>query len=287
MGILGIDLRQAARRLFTHEDAAYGHAHKIFGVAVLASFAYRAWRWWRSSDGSMGFSSEIPLMVLLHATLHLTSFQFNIGPRRNLKYNVIWPEMRWHTTIFASRSLVAMLALHLEHLHPFWAYYVRPYVRPAIVLGTMALADTVTRRYKGHSKTMRDNPFPEGTPGWAVRAINFYYSISQAGATAIVLFSRRVDAVFWVLLPIQTAPFLMTLVKKGVIDRSGWHLWYSLALASNFALSLATPGRMSDLTWPEMVALLATFAVWRIGLDGNKYAFWVVVSGISASRACI
>ena len=326
MGILTFDLRQAARRLFTHEDAAYFHAHKILGVAVLASFAYRAYRWFCSPVGSMGFAmpgaeggggegggvqwtpwDSIPLTVLLHAALHLTSFQFIIGSKRNRKYNVIWPEMRWHTALFASRSLLAMLALHLDaaYSHLYRAHGIADalfYVRPAIVLGTMAIADAITRHYKrtseygkgdgvgvsdgsgdgsgdGASRTMRGNPFPEGTPVWTVRLANAYYSISQAGATLIVLSSRHPDAVFWVLLPIQTAPLLMTLVKKGVIDQAGWHLWYALALASNFVISIATSECIpSDLSWPETGAVLSAFALWRFGLNGNKYIFWTILS---------
>jgi len=41
-------------------------------------------------------------MLALHCVcVYVTSFQFHVPDRRNLKYNVIWAEMRWYTLIFA------------------------------------------------------------------------------------------------------------------------------------------------------------------------------------------
>jgi hypothetical protein len=306
MGVLSVDIRQAVRRLSTHEDAAYGHAHKVLGVSVLASFCYRGWLWW--TVGSMGFDGDGRVgaacwTVLLHAMLHVTSFQFVIGSRRNRRYNVIWPEMRWHTAIFAGRSLAAMALLTAA---PSMPWLMR--LRPAVAIATMLLADAVTARYSssdgpdgpdGDAKTkpltaqtptaakakatatatttMRGNPYPEGTPKRFIHALNLFYSVSQAGATLAVISSTSCDTVFWLLLPIQTAPLLMTLVKKGVIDQAGWHLWYSLALLSNFGLQLRTRESMSDLEWYETAAALLAFAVWRIGMRGDKYVFWIVL----------
>lgn len=279
------------KRLFTHEDGAFGHAHKILGVSVLASFAFRAWTW--ATSDSMGFDAApwtVPACVLLHAALHASSFQFVVGARRNRRYNVIWPEMRWHSAIFAGRSLATMLCI--------WATpNPRTWVRAAIVAATMALADLVTARYKAAdvatasatasattTTTMRDNPYPEGTPAWVIRPLNAFYSVSQAGATLVVLTSSSIDTVFWLLFPIQTAPFLMTLVKKGAIGQAGWHLAYAAAVASSYMLSMLTPMRMSVLSWGETLAVLAAFAAWRMLLRGDKYVFWAAVAAYAHVR---
>ena len=298
MGVLSVDLRQAARRLSTHEDAAYGHAHKVLGVSVLASFCYRGWLWW--TRGSMGFDGDgrvgAAWTILLHALLHVTSFQFVIGSRRNRRYNVIWPEMRWHTAIFAGRSLATMALLGMAPTVP-WLMS----LRPAVAIATMLLADAVTARYDDDgdatatatstataaasataTTSMRGNPYPEGTPKRFIHALNLFYSMSQAGATLTVMSSTSSDTVFWFLLPIQTAPLLMTLVKKGIIDQAGWHLWYSLAVVSTYGLQLRTRTSMSDLDWYETVAALAAFAAWRIGMRGNKYFFWMLIWAVIA-----
>ena len=110
------------------------------------------------------------------------------------------------------------------------------------------------------------------------------------------------DRVFLLLLPIQTAPFCMTLVKKGVITQAGWHLYYTLALLANYALAL-TPllhgssssteegGICSDCSWctPIPRAMYATlalaFVTGRFVLRRNKYALWTAVIIVCAATA--
>jgi len=68
------------KQLITHEDP--GHIHKILGVAVLASYA---WRFSMFGKSDMGFATYPKLTlptILLHASLTLTSFLFKIPKKR-------------------------------------------------------------------------------------------------------------------------------------------------------------------------------------------------------------
>lgn len=269
-------------RLFTHEDSKFYHAHKLLGVGVLLHFMYRMYAFW--VYGNMGFDGSLGTLfwIFVHAMLHMTSFQFIIPSRRNKTYNIIWPEMRFHTMIFAYRSIVTWfmmwmavrgwISLELEH-----------YARPVIAFATMGAADYVTYYYKHveekvdkDDSTMRGNPYPSYVPGWYVKVHNYFYSVSQVFATLHILNSRIMDSVFLLLLPIQTAPFCMTLVKKGILKQGGWHLYYTLALLVNFIYAIWHDDTMKVFSYGSVFAFY--FVVSRFVYGVNKYAIWGIVS---------
>ena len=277
---LKVDLRQA-HRLVTHEDARFMHLHKVFGVAALAHFAYRGWLW--SAEGpttglGLDDGSWATLALLAaHAALHLSSFQFALPTRRNLAYNTIWPEMRWHSMFFAYRSIAALLVMWLQQNGTVGAAAAFA-CRGLAVLATMAAADAATRHYRraggptAASSSIRDNPYPDWAPAWSRTALATAYSASQVFGTLMVLF-RPEGPVFWTLLPIQVAPLLMTLVKKGIIAPAGWHLWYSLAVLVNFVYHPP----YERLVCADMAQVAAVVIVCRFGLRVNKYMLWSAV----------
>lgn len=61
------------------------------------------------------------------------------------------------------------------------------------------------------------------------RVVTLYHSVSQAHATALMVLGA--DAAFAPLLAIQLAAFLMTLVRKGLISTTTWHVAYTATLA--------------------------------------------------------
>ncbi len=369
-----------ARRLFTHEDGRFFHVHKMLGTAVLLHFAYRLTNWFRYGD--TGLDGEyydnrdkwtLLFFYALHAVLHVTSFQFRVPDRRNPRYNIIWPEMRWHTMIFAYRSL-AVLLLHwcMRNLcaisavtsgfetidtvtlldGEFRVSSVGAFrkasilVRGSFVFMTMFLADIVTVYYRkkvarqravyayenmrqqeqvhtergnieseegasrrtslvqevttdtsrATSMTMRNNPYPPYASPAFVKVHNLFYSTSQVLATMNIMFTPDVDKVFMTLLPIQTAPFGMTLQKKGVITQAGWHVFYTLALLSNYMLACSPrklpPPSLGEetvaydpvsrlfgvrFTRTTYLSLVALFVVCRFKLRCNKYVLWALV----------
>jgi len=284
-------------RLVTHEDGRYLHAHKLLGVSVLGHFAYRLWYWWtHGPDVGLGLddgSWATLALLMMHLSLHASSFQFALPARRNLAYNVIWPEMRWHSAFFAGRSIVVLLAMWLQRngvIGEEAAYA----CRGLSVLLTMVLADVVTHFFKkpgaggrganATSSTIRDNPYPAWVPRWCRHVVALTYSTAQVFGTLMVLF-RTEGAVFWTLLPIQTAPLLITLVKKGIIAPAGWHLWYSLAILVNYFFHPVYDGDARLMMVGNLVHAAAVIAVLRFGLRVNKYLLWSGVFAWGAVRA--
>lgn len=305
------------RRLFTREDARIFHAHKLLGVPVLAHFAYRVLRWLK--EGDTGLASDVasfPWTMLCvyaaHAALHVTSFAFHVPDRRNTRYNVIWTEMRWHTLLFAYRSL-AILGWHWlqvnggELSEPATA--LSGTFRSICVLLTMLGADRTTSFFRERrnsavaqaggepapaepdtSRTMRSNPYPAYLPASCVRVHNLFYSFSQVLATLVCLASPSPSRVFFTLLPIQLAPFLMTLQKKGIITQAAWHFWYTAALLLNFVFRPSaadfrgpeTPPSTRHFSGVNMWLLGVAFCVARFGLRIDKYKLWVPIATVTA-----
>lgn len=253
-------------KLITHEDGAYFHMHKLLGLYCLVHYTYRILSF--ILFGDMGFAKDTStfLSILPHFLLHVSSFEFEISNRRNAVYNIIWPEMRWHSMIFAYRSLFAMLAM-------LWLpYFYCTIGRGIIVLGTMFLADTVTNYYEAKDGTMRGNPFPPGTPVPVRTYTNLFYSLSQVMATLNII-HHRPDQAFLILIPIQTSAFLMTLIRKGFLSQLGWHVWYTVALLLNYWYAQVLPP--DDRKIP-MLSHAIVFCVSRFVFGANKYLLWLL-----------
>jgi hypothetical protein len=139
---------------------------------------------------------------------------------------------------------------------------------------TMVSADYVTNIYKNvsTSTTMRDNPYPSYISEYFIQIHNLFYSISQVFATLNII-NRGYDEVFLTLVAIQTAPFCMTLVKKGILKPLGWHVYYTLALSINYYY-----GRINeydDIISPKLIVFI--FAVLRFRCNVNKYILWTMI----------
>lgn len=265
-------------RLVTHEDGIYFHAHKIFGVLGLGNFLYRMAN--HALYQTMGYSTSpwTFFFIMVHAMMHITSFEFLIPSRRNRTYNIIWPEMRLHSLIFAYRSIILMAILYLS----WWQVIptsVTVFARGPLVLCTMITADQVTEYYKRvamiqHDETtMRGNPYPSYIPSQITRWYNLMYSTSQVFGTMNIL-CRDFGSIFLVVFPIQMAPFGMTLVKKGILTQAGWHFWYSFAIfASYWYATTMTRSATDGLEWFYMSGVFF-FCISRFAFHVNKYLLW-------------
>lgn len=264
-----MDRLYQTKRLFTHEDGNFFHLHKLLGFLTLLNFTYRLSHWY--AHGNLGLDSSYYTLfwIGIHTMLHITSFQFHISSRRNMVYNIIWPEMRWHSMIFAYRSLLVLLLgwLYTSSNNLLIGDKIH-LLRGPIVIGTMIFADMVTNHYKNDKTTMRGNPYPSYVSERFIKIHNLFYSTSQIFATMNMLF-RGNDMVFLTLIPIQTAPFCMTLVKKGIIDQMSWHVLYTLAVLISYYYGAC------DGIHVIMFKLLVFFIVFgRFYLKLNKYLLW-------------
>lgn len=281
------DVGQVRRRLLTHEDRRYFHMHAILGATCLVHFLYQVVRMFTEPAYNILEHPWMPLLIVPHAALNLSSFEFALSGLRNLKYNIIWPEMRWHSMIFAYRSILCLLIAYAT-ARVRLGETTAAMLRAAVVFSTFVGADVVTSALRSRSTTtMRDNPWPEYVPRAYASWHNVAYSMAQFAATVVCL-SGHPNIVFLTLIAIQTAPFGMTLVKKGVIRSLGWHVSYSAAIAvplayQHFFLAAAAPTR-SHKYLPAAVVISDGFAavllvtLMRLGLRVNKYVTWAAVA---------
>ena len=212
-----------------------------------------------------------------HAMLHVTSFQFRLPRRRNMVYNIIYPEMRWHTTIFGFRALICMVVtIYFPQMK---------FLNGVVVYSTMVGADLATLHFKQDAASMvvatepkpltmmRGNAYPAYVGHRIRRWHNLFYALSQVLATMNMLY-YGVDAMFVTLLPIQTAPLFMTLAKKGIISQLWWHILYTATLLMGFARGAITDDRY--IPAPTYISLIALFSIGRFKFHINKYILWAV-----------
>lgn len=254
-------------RLVTHEDR--GFTHKVLGCIVLGHIVYRMNLIFKFDDSGLATSSWTPFWMAVHTLLHVSSFQFKISAKRNQTYNIIWPEFRLHSMIFAYRSILAIL---LTWIGGYWNHV----FRGPLVIGTMLAADIVTAEY-GQDTTMRANPYPIGTSREFITWNNRFYSMSQFGATMAIMF-RGADSAFMALLPIQTAPFLMTLVKKGILTQGEWHGLYTVTLLTNWLHAIMGPGNdLNTISSFKYMTIFIGATIARLCYGVNKYKIWSTI----------
>jgi hypothetical protein len=206
---------------------------------------------------------------LLHAALHISSFEFILPQKRNFTYNIIFPEMRFHTMIFAYRALLCMIInIYIKQF---------AFLKGIIVILTMISADYVTNYYKnkGYSNgtMMRNNAYSNGRLSKYVKQMNLFYAVCQIMATANMLFCKT-ERMFMTLFPIQIAPFLMTLEKKGIINQFHWHLYYTLSLICNFHWGFKYS--ISDNLFAIYWSSVAFVSIGRLYCNINKYILWFI-----------
>lgn len=259
-------------KLFTYEDRY--NVHKLLGVVCLTHFVVRFYNLFVYGDMLFLDSIVDYLLLFCHFLLSISSLLFAIPSNRVKSMIVIWPEFRAHSILFATRSLACILCSY--------AMYSIHHVRLAcgiIVLFTMVAADMATQQYNLNmdKTTMRGMSWPNFFPmnnHHYQRIHNCFYSFSQIGATLSMFTGNYPDHPFMMLLPIQIAPFLSTLVKKNIISDFYWHLVYTLTLILPYLYS-PSPVRIE---WMVLIAFL------RFYLRMDKYILWSLVLFFEISR---
>lgn len=274
-----MDASFVIRKLVTVEDGRSFHIHKLLGITSIAHYMYRLIRWMRWGATHMMDAREENLWVwiVIHSLLSMSSLIFHVPNNRPTARPVIYGEFRAHSIIFALRSLFAMMVL-IYIKHPGVSYL----LRGSIVIMTMVLADKTTSYYQSPVKTMRGMPYPETWGGLVKGIFKYYYAVSQVFATVRVIYCNSslpysVGELFLVLFPIQSAAFLMTLVKKSIISPTTWHILYGIALGLNYIYHSQLPS-IAHAEFPTLVATLG-FCYVRLGLVDtiSKYVLWTFI----------
>jgi len=248
-------------KLATKEDPY--HIHKTLGIITLTNFLSRYTCLFLY--GSFFLDNAFAMYLLgIHALLSLTSIQFHIPNRRNPSQPMIYPEFRMHSILFAMRSVACCY---------MGAYDYNVVYRITTCFATMALADLTTYWYKDHKahSTMRGMPFDPSITPKQQKDIIHMQSAMQVGATLYVL--GNTTTAFAPLLPIQLAAFLMTLVRKNIINTNMWHLVYNMSLWINVVCYFYVPTRWMTL----QIVLFYSFLKMRFKWNWNKYFCWSVV----------
>jgi hypothetical protein len=213
-------------KLFTKEDPV--GIHKYAGVFVLLHYVFRFGQLY-FGDVSAGFGSRngkgaslvAPLCLIPHVLLSLSSLIFHTVPReRVVGKPMIWAEFRVHNIAFACRSaLVTFLAwLSIAKNHaPAWRRFCVATASLSI-LATNLVADEATRKLRvhDHESTTATMPYWPGCSVETQKRFKQFYAYSQFMATIACLAVWNPAWAFAVMLPIQLASLLMTLVRKGI-----------------------------------------------------------------------
>ena len=252
-------------KLSTREDP--WHLHKSLGLFCFLHFAYRYTL--LASTGSMQLQTPFGLAaILLHGVLSLSSLIFHIPKDRNPVAPMIYPEFRLHSIVFTLRSVLCCLT---------YALGLPEEVRIGLCFLTMIAADAVTARFRSETngKTISNMPFDSSLQG--TEALAHMYSRLQIGATLFML--GGIDGAFAPLLAIQLAAFFMTLVRKGILTSTAWHVGYTMTLWINVLLYIRS------FSAPFLVIHLALYNVYTMvlfPLRTSKYINWMLLFGVYA-----
>ena len=210
-------------KLSTKEDEY--HIHKLLGTFCLGNFIYRFYL--LISCGSMQLNTPFAIYsVIIHGLLSLTSLQFHLSNVRNISKPMIYPEFRMHSILFALRSVIITIMYYYE-----WNY---KYII-TICYFVLFLSEYITKMYYvKNGNTMRNMPFDPSISEKDKINLTKMHSIMQIGATIFML--GNINSAFSPLFAIQTAAFLMTLVRKSIITTNTWHLCYTIGLFMNYLL---------------------------------------------------
>ena len=278
---LDIPVKKARWRakLFTKEDPI--GIHKYAGVFVLLHYMFRYSQLY-FGDPSAGFGSRLgkgvsvaaPLCLIPHVILSLSSLIFHTVPReRVVGKPMIWSEFRVHNIAFACRSAVVTylgwLSVAKNHA-PGWRRFCVA-ASALSILVTNLVADEATRRLRvlESESTTATMPYWSGCSIESQKRFKQFYAYCQFMATLACLAIWNPAWGFAVMLPIQLASLLMTLVRKGIISARAYHVAYTVSLCMPFVVGARSVGAAFA---PFMGLGWILYQLRRKGV--SKYAMW-------------
>jgi hypothetical protein len=221
-----------------------------------------------------GASITAPLCLIPHFMLSMSSLIFHTVPReRVVGRPMIWQEFRVHNIAFALRSalasFLAWLSVAKDHA-PAWRRFC--VITSALsILVTNIVADQATFRLRSNEdeSTTATMPYWEGCSVQTQRRFKHFYAYCQFLATMACLAVWNPCWGLAVMLPIQLASLLMTLVRKGLLSARGYHIAYTISLCMPFLVGIRSIGYQF---LPFLVLGWLLYSLRRQGVD--KYALW-------------
>lgn len=153
---------------------------------------------------------------------------------------MIWREFQLHSILFSCRhvflTIITLLELWPTNLikdYKKLALLSECIIKYLIIIGFIKVAAIITEKYGDKNKrTTNAMPYPENMKEYQIEKIKYEYAKKQFGATILAVFSGELGSSlnFAPLYAIQSAPFMMTLVRKGKCDTIHYHRIYSATL---------------------------------------------------------
>ena len=280
--------------LFTNHDKY--HIHKTLGFLAVANFILRFYYAINYGTSFPPFETKVfsCSSVLIHALLPIASLSIPLPEKRNFTSPMIWKEFRLHSILFSCRhsilTIITLLELWPTQLEIFknyklYALFSESILKYIAIISCIKIASIITAKYGDTEKrTTNAMPYPEHVTEYEIEKIKYEYAKKQFGATIMAVFSGELSASlnFAPLYAIQSAPFMMTLVRKGKCNSAHYHMVYSLTLIYPLYLYHVTLRKFYSQFADFAICYLYIFAYsMRIkgGLD-NKKIWAIVVPGV-------
>jgi hypothetical protein len=272
------------RKLFTKEDPI--GVHKYLGIFCLLHFAFRYYQM-LFGDPSAGLGTRlgkghswIPVACLIpHGLLSVSSLIFHTVPKeRVVGMPMIWQEFRAHNIIFGLRSVLTAIAcsvsIRLAHNTVFRRAAV--WFSSSMCVAAMIGADIATKKLRANENesTTATMPYWEGCSIQTQKRFKTFYAYCQFMATIGCFMVTNPALPLAILLAIQIASLLMTLVRKGLLSARGYHFLYTASLVLPYLVAFRTIAISKTVELPILfVVASGMFMLRRQGV--SKYLLWL------------
>jgi hypothetical protein len=193
---------------------------------------------------------------------------------------MIWQEFRVHNIAFGLRSVItaalAAMSIHYGNT-PTWRK-IAVWGSSITCLITIMVADLGTKylRPSETESTTATMPYWEGCSVQTQKRFKSFYAYCQFLASLGCLSVSNPAWPLSILLAIQLASLLMTLVRKGLLSTRGYHYLYTAALVTPYVVALRSMVYMKTADVLGVFALGgALYQLRRRGV--NKYVLWLPI----------
>jgi hypothetical protein len=191
---------------------------------------------------------------------------------------MIWAEYRVHNISFGLRSVICAFLAWLSYYKGNTALWRRIAVCGSCLttLAAIRVADEGTTRLRvdNMESTTATMPYWEGCSVETQRKFKTFYAYCQFLATGACMAVGNPCWAFAVLIPIQMASLLMTLVRKGLLTAKGYHIGYTISLCMPYLVGLRSWMHMKTPDFPILLA--GGWLVYQLRRRGvGKYMLWL------------
>ena len=265
-----------AKLITTHD---FLHLHAISGLIALCNFILRLYYIFIFRNAFPEFENKTFSIILSlnHIILPLLSLTMRLPEKRIFNQPMIWKEFRLHSLLFSSRHVITTI-ISLYNFNIDIKVFIL--IKLTIILLTVFLAKKITDKYGDKEiRTTNAMPYPITLNENEIAKIKREYAKKQFGATLFCAIINNPTYNFIPLYAIQSAPFLMTLVRKGKCNAKYYHIIYSLFLLFPFyfhyvLMNINYYCNMRDILFGIIYILSYTL---RCSYKMNQYSLWCLI----------